>query len=195
MRSPKDSRYPMRKTQSSRRRLPHEAVGRPRQAAKAAGIPNSVMSGRAAVSARALRASRWFQGRREWARCTRKSTTGGAGRDGWTVVGSFTSTRWLRSNCMQARRCALRGQSLQSSRDAPPVRGCEPHAHPAWMLGLVPVPLTLRTLRASTTVGDPSLIDDAQAPVPLPTAFLWEEPLSCWARYRPIWLERKILSS
>jgi hypothetical protein len=67
-----------------------------------------------------------------------------------------------------------------------PWRGCEPHTHPARMLGLVAMPLTLRTLRASATVGDPGLIDDAQPPVLLPTAFLWEEPLSCWARYRPI---------
>jgi hypothetical protein len=46
------------------------------------------------------------------------------------------------------------------------------HAHPAWVLGLVAVPLTLRTLRVSTTVGDPGLVDDAHATVPLLSAFL-----------------------
>jgi hypothetical protein len=61
------------------------------------------------------------------------------------------------------------------------------------MLGPVAVPLTLRTLRASAAVGNPSLIDDTQATVLFPTAFLWEEHLSCWARHRPIWLEGKIL--
>ena len=60
------------------------------------------------------------------------------------------------------------------------------HSRRLRMLGLVAMPLTLRTLRASATVGDPGLRDDAQAPVLLPTVFLWEEPLSCWARYRPI---------
>jgi hypothetical protein len=62
------------------------------------------------------------------------------------------------------------------------------------MLGLMAVPLTLRTLRASAAVGNPSLIDDTQATVLFPTAFLWEEHVSCWARHRPIWLEGKILS-
>src|SRR5215471_16100643 len=70
----------------------------------------------------------------------------------------------------------------------------EQHAHPAWVLGLVSVPLTLWTLLAGATVGDPGLVDDTHAAVPLPSTFLGEERLSRWATHGPIWLEGKILS-
>ena len=68
------------------------------------------------------------------------------------------------------------------------------HTDPAWVLGLPAVPLTLWALLAGTAVGDPGLVDHAQAPIPFPTAFLGEEPLARWATHDPIWLESKILT-
>lgn len=113
----------------------------------------------------------------------------------WLSSGGFSHVHPLAPQQLHA------GPALRSARPVPPEQwgraacaGMQQDAHPARMLGQVAVPLTLRTLRASATVGEPSLIDDAQATVPLPTAFLWEEHLSCWARHRPIWLEGKILS-
>lgn len=68
------------------------------------------------------------------------------------------------------------------------------HTHPAWVLGLMAMPLALRTHLAGTTVGDAGFVDDAQAAVPLPTVLLGKEPLACWATDGPIWLEGKVLA-
>jgi hypothetical protein len=64
---------------------------------------------------------------------------------------------------MQARRCSRRGQSHQSSGAEPPMRGCNSTLTKARVLGLVPVPLALRTLLAGAAVGEAGLVDDAHA--------------------------------
>src|SRR5579885_1109328 len=65
-------------------------------------------------------------------------------------------------------------------------------ASPPRVLSLMAVPLTLRALFACTTIGDPSLVDHAQAAIPLLSALLEEELLPCWATHRAIRMERKI---
>jgi hypothetical protein len=69
---------------------------------------------RLSVGARALRANRSAHESREWARCARERIGGAETCWGWWACGRITSTRWWRTSCMQARRCALRLQSRKT---------------------------------------------------------------------------------
>ena len=106
-------------------------------------MPKSLIVTWPAVGARALRASRSAHERREWARCARERITSARQSEAAAGGGRLTSMRWCRTSCMQARRCALRLQSRQSSGVGPTRRGCEPHTDPTWFCGCFPVPLTL----------------------------------------------------
>jgi hypothetical protein len=186
MRSPKDSRYHMRKTPKLAKasaalscrqtQASSEGCWNPEQCDEwsgsglCAGIASeSLVPGQAGMGTLCT----GEHDRRRWGR--------------WLDRGGFSHLHPLAIQHLHA------GSALCSAWPVPPeqrsraaLARMQQDTHPARMLGLVAVPLTLQTLRASATVGDPGLIDDAQAPVLLPTAFLWEEPLSCWARYRPI---------
>ncbi len=115
------------------------------------------------------------------------------GRGVWAAGSNCTSRRGPRSRPRHARRCCLRLQSRQRIGAMPTSRGCEPHAHPARMLGSRSVPLTLLSQRAGTTGAAASFIDDPQAPICFAALFARKQGLACWARYRPIGLEDKSL--
>jgi hypothetical protein len=68
------------------------------------------------------------------------------------------------------------------------------HADSAWVLILLPVPLTLWTLLAGSAVGDPSFVNHPQAAVPFLPAFLEKERMPGWATHGSIWLESKVLA-
>lgn len=88
------------------------------EAAKAAGMPKSLMVTGPAVGGRALRACRSCHERRVCARCARERITSPLG--GETAGGDrLISRRWCRTSCMQARRCSLRFQSRQSRAAGP----------------------------------------------------------------------------
>ncbi len=128
-------------------------------------MPKSLIVTWPAVGARALRASRSAHERREWARCARERITSARQSEAAAGGGRLTSMRWCRTSCMQARRCALRLQSRQSSGVGPTRRGCEPHTDPTWFCGCFPVPLTVRTLWAATTIEYPGAVEHAQTAI------------------------------
>ncbi len=92
-----------------------QAVAKPREAAKAAGTPNTRIVTGPAVEPRALRASRSCQQRRDRARCARDRITSAGGGEAAAGGDRLISRRWWRTSRMQARRCVLRLQSRQRS--------------------------------------------------------------------------------
>ena len=68
------------------------------------------------------------------------------------------------------------------------------YAHSAGMLGLVSMPLTLQTLLAPTTVGNPGLVHDTEAAISLLAAFLGKERIPGRATHGSVRLERKVLT-
>ena len=96
-------------------------MAKPSEMAKPSGTPNSLIVTWLAVGARALRASRSADERREWARCGRERITSALRGEAAAGGGRLTSIRWCRTSCIQARRCALRLQSREAAaaRDQP----------------------------------------------------------------------------
>jgi len=142
-----------------------QPVAKPRKTEKVGGMPKSVMVMPGAAHARALRAKRSGQERRECARSARERNCGEGVGSACPVGPICTSTRWLRRNCMQARRCVRRLQSRQRSGSLPTLRGCEPHADLTRLFGGTTLPLTLVAQRTGTTTADAGTIHDAQASI------------------------------
>ena len=64
----------------------------------------------------------------------------------------------------------------------------------AWLLGGLPLPLTLLAQPTGTATADAGSIHDAQTPIDLPTLFMGTKLLVSRAPQRPIGLESKILA-
>ena len=161
--------------------------------AKPSGMPNSLIVTRPALSGRALRASRSSHERRECARCARDRITSAV--RGCAAAGGdrFTSMRWCRTSCIQARRCALRLQSREAAMVPHPAGAdAELHSRGLRLRGSAAIPLTLLAQRARAAMANAGRKHHTQTAIGLSTPLLGVKRLSCWTAERPIRLERKV---
>lgn len=160
-----------------------QSVERPIASAKASGMPKRVIETEGKADAAALRARRWLQESRQWARCARESGRAG-GRAAGDGSASRTSTRLVtkelpqlppmgaplpvppqdRMRSQEWRRWRRRGSGFASW----PENG----ADPAWFLGSSAIALAILPERTGTTMTDAGSIENAQAAISFGSLFL-----------------------
>ena len=83
--------------------------------------------------------------------------------------------------------------SRSRSGAGPTRRGCEPHTDPTRLRGCFPVPLTLQTLWAATTIEDAGAVEHAQTAIGKALLLGWAQRLASRTVQRPIGLEGEVL--
>ena len=171
-----------------------EAVAKPSEVAKSAGIPNNLIVTCPAVSARALRASRSAHETRVRALRTREDHV----RGGWRSGGG---RRQAHFKALVPHELDT-GTPVDSAAPISPEQRCgadmkwmQQHTHLARLCGRAPIPLALLAQRARAAVANAGRIHQAQTAIPLATPLLEVKRLPCGTTQGPVGLQRKVLTS